>query len=101
HERDLAKQHEIVERMFLGRDMDRERFRRHMEDVELEHMKIPHLRKNGRETSSVLDESTYEERLRTVGAHLILPGDLALALGVLTPEIVIENLTSVGVSIAI
>ncbi|KAH9320511.1 hypothetical protein KI387_015150, partial [Taxus chinensis] len=72
------------------REMDCEGFKAHVKDVELEHLELPHLGKHGRESSLVLDESSFEKILRIASAHLIPPGNLALTLGVPLYETVIN-----------
>ncbi|KAH9307013.1 hypothetical protein KI387_011417, partial [Taxus chinensis] len=64
-----------------GREMAREGFKAHVEDVELEHLDLPHLGKHGREPSLASYESALIETTWAMGVHLNLPGDLALALG--------------------
>ncbi|KAH9313003.1 hypothetical protein KI387_028038, partial [Taxus chinensis] len=79
--------------MELQRMMSCEGFEAHVKDMESEHQALPHLGKCNRESPSASDESALQEEiLRTItGAHLIPPDDLALALGVLVPEVIIDK----------
>ncbi|KAH9300044.1 hypothetical protein KI387_011627, partial [Taxus chinensis] len=73
HKRDLEKQCEVVEWMGLWREMAHEGFRAHVEDMEQEHLDLPHLGKHGREPSSASDESAPVEMTWAMGVHLNLP----------------------------
>ncbi|KAH9296538.1 hypothetical protein KI387_040126, partial [Taxus chinensis] len=65
--------------------MDREDFEALVEDEEMHHHVLPTLGKCSRDSPSTLDESTSNERIRTMGVHLTHPGYLSLVLGVPDP----------------
>ncbi|KAH9299628.1 hypothetical protein KI387_031310, partial [Taxus chinensis] len=67
--------------MELRREMAREGFGAHVEDMEPGHQELPHLGKHDREPSSSSQGSMPVEMTWAMGTHLNPPGNLALALG--------------------
>ncbi|KAH9310440.1 hypothetical protein KI387_025475, partial [Taxus chinensis] len=67
--------------MALRREMAREGFIAHVEDMEPEHQELPHLGKHDRDPPLASHRSVPVETTWATGAHLNPPGDLALALG--------------------
>ena len=82
--------------MALWRELDHEGFGAHTEDVEPEHLELPHLGKHDRETSSASHRSVPIEMTWATSMHLNLPCNIALTLGFLVSITSIRHQANLG-----